>query len=732
MAEKPLYIAFLWHMHQPLYKNGSTGKYLLPWVRMHGIKDYYDMAKILEKYPNIHQTFNLTPVLITQIEDYINNKATDTFLDLTMKKANDLTEEDKSFLLYNFFMANWDNMVNKYPRYKELLVKRGLHITQAEIENVKSRFSKQDYLDLQVLFNLAWFDPMFLQDEPLSSLVKKGCFTEEDKKMIIDKQLEVLSMIIPEYKKLQDTGQIEVITSPFYHPILPLIYNTDIARISSPHIPLPKKRFYAPIDAQRQIEEAIKFYKERFNRLPDGMWPPEGSVCEEIIPMIEESGIKWIVTDEDILASSIGKPILKDTRGNVLNPGILYKPYRFQWSRHYIDFLFRDHTISDLIGFSYAKWRTEDAIQDFIKRLEVIWEKIKNIPGDYIVSIILDGENAWEYYPNDGRDFLCGIYERLNSHPFLKCVTISEFLRGRMVMDILPGLFPGSWINRNFDIWIGDEEENTAWDYLMQAREALSKYEGGLDHPLLPEQAQAISKAWQEIYAAEGSDWNWWYGDQHTSGYDEAFDYLYRGHLSNVYSLIGKEPPTYLKVPITLPVKARPPVTMPVDFIRPVLDGIVTNYYEWLASGFYDIRKTGGTMHQAQSIVKAIYYGFDMKNLYFRVDFNIDLSDPVEAEEISLNIDIISPFSGRIKVLPGDKQLIFSYEGEEKKIGALAVKKIMEMSVPITELNLKPKDELKFIFIVLRYDREMERWPTRAPITLTIPSPDYHLENWYV
>lgn len=734
MAEKPLYIAFLWHMHQPFYKNGMKGKYLLPWVRMHGIKDYYDMAAILEKYPNIHQTFNLTPVLIMQIEDYVNNKATDIFLELTLKKVDELTEEDKSFILYNFFMANWENMVNKYPRYKELLSKRGLHITQAEIEKVKSRFNKQDYLDLQALFNLAWFDPMFLTDEPLCSLVKKGKgFSEEDKKVIIDKQIEVLSMIIPEYKKLQEAGQIEVTASPFYHPILPLIYNTNIARFPSPNIPLPKKSFSASIDVKAQIEQAIEFYKERFGRPPLGMWPPEGSVCEEIIPIIEEAGIEWIATDEDILASSIEKPISRDTRGNVLNPSILYKPYRLQWSRHYFDLLFRDHTLSDLIGFTYSKWSTKDAVQDFIKRLETIRELVSSLPGEYIVSIILDGENAWEYYPDDGKDFLQGVYERLNEHPHLKCVTISEFLKGRTILDTLPRLFPGSWINRNFDIWIGDEEENLAWDYLRSARESLLSYEAELIRPPLPEQAQSLAKAWQEIYAAEGSDWNWWYGDQHTSGYDEAFDYLYRQHLSSVYSLIGKEPPKYLEIPITMPFKVNPPVTMPVDLIHPILDGEVTDYYEWLSSGFYDIRKIGGTMHQAQSIVRAIYYGFDMQNLYFRFDFNLNLSESTKVEEISLNFDIISPYSARIRISSEDKQLLFSQgESQEKKIGVLAVKKIMEMSIPIADLNLKPKDEIKFIVTVLRDGVEMEHWPTRAPFTIVVPSVDYQLENWYV
>jgi len=734
MAEKPLYIAFVWHMHQPLYKNGAAGKYLLPWVRMHGIKDYYDMVALLENYPNIHQTFNLTPVLIMQIEDYVKNNATDVFLEVTLKKATELNKEDKFFILYNFFMVNWENMLPRFPRYVELLEKRGRHITRSFLNMIREDFSTQDYLDLQVLFNLVWFDPIFLEQEPLKSLVQKGRnFTEADKEVVIKKQREVLSMIIPEYRKLQDAGQIEVTTSPFYHPILPLIYNTDIGKIPSPQIPLPAKRFSAPRDVQRQIEKAVEFYKERFGRAPQGMWPSEGSVCEEILPVMEEAGIKWTATDEGILEGSLGKNISRDTKGNVLNPELLYKPYRFQWNGHSINLVFRDHLLSDLIGFTYAKWKTEEAVNDFIKRLEFIQQRTSRLPGDYLVSIILDGENAWEFYPNDGRDFLNGIYFRLNAHQSLKCVSVWEFLSSRKVVEVLGRVFPGSWINKNFEIWIGDEEENTAWDYLHQAREFLANYEGGLEDQQLKEKSEALSKAWEEIYAAEGSDWNWWYGDQHSSGYDDAFDFLYRQHLSNVYSIVGVQPPGYLEEPITLPVKSIPPATLPVDLIHPVLDGKITDYYEWLSSGSYEIRKTGGTMHQAESIVRAIYYGFDMENLYIRLDLHSEINECREAQALSFAIDFISPVSVRLKFSIGDNTLLLMSESrEEKRIGAVAINKIIEIKIPFADLGLKLKDEIKFIIAVLKNGMEMEHWPTRAPITLTLPSSDYMLEHWSV
>jgi len=670
---------------------------------------------------------------MAQIEDYCNG-ATDIFLDLSLKKANELDDEDKKIILYNFFMANWDNMIFKYPRYKELLEKRGYYISNSELDKLIGRFNTQDFLDLQALFNLVWFDPMFLEQEPLAALCRKGRdFTEEDKKLIIEKQLAILTKIIPYYKQKQDEGVIEVATSPFYHPILPLVYNTDIAKISSPDIKLPRSRFSAPADAKKQIESAMKYYEEHFGRAVSGMWPSEGSVSDEVSTLFEGAGIKWIATDENILSRSLQKSIARDIAGNIINPAILYKPYMMQWSSHKLNIVFRDHKLSDLIGFTYSKWQTYDAVHDFIKKLETIRENTTKIPGDYLVTIILDGENAWEYYSNDGRDFLKGIYEYLNNNPNFKCVTVSEYIKEKPVMDVLPDLFPGSWINGNFDIWIGDDEENTAWDYLLRARETLSNYEAGLEDHEKEEKKETLEKAWQEIYAAEGSDWNWWYGDQHSSGYDEIFDFLFRQHITNVYRIIEKQYPKYLEMPIIVPFKSNPPMSMPVDLITPILDGNVTNYYEWLGSGFYDISKIGGTMHQAQSIIRRIYYGFDMNNLYFRFDFDKEIQSPEQIECFTINIDVVFPYEARIKIIPGNDFLVLSgSDYKDKKIGKLAAKKIMELSIPVENLELKPNEELKFIVTVLKGGAEMEHWPIRSPFTLKIPSTDYKLENWYV
>ncbi|MGE5174296.1 MAG: glycoside hydrolase family 57, partial [Betaproteobacteria bacterium] len=266
MSDHPLYIAFVWHMHQPYYKDDMTGSYILPWVRMHGIKDYYDMPALLTDFPDIHQTFNLVPSLLKQIRDYVENGATDKFLTLTLKPAAELDQEDKLFLLKNSFLANWDTMIKPYPAYWQLLDRRGYSVSPNDLQNATRYYTTQDYLDLQVWFNLTWFDPLFKQNDPyLKGLIQKGSgFTENEKALLVQKQREVMVLIIPEYKQMAEKGRIELTTTPFYHPILPLLYDTDLAKVATPDIHLPANRFSHPEDAKAQIERALEYHQELF------------------------------------------------------------------------------------------------------------------------------------------------------------------------------------------------------------------------------------------------------------------------------------------------------------------------------------------------------------------------------------------------------------------------------------------------------------------------------------
>jgi alpha-amylase/alpha-mannosidase (GH57 family) len=733
--EKPLYIMFLWHMHQPYYKDPLKGEYLLPWVRLHGIKDYYDMVAILRDFPEIHQTFNLVPSLLEQIEDYTKNKALDKFMHHTLIPADSLTLEEKVFILHNFFLAHWDNMIKVYPRYHELLAKRGYHVTKKELDRTSRYFSKQDFLDLQVWFNLCWFDPLFRERDPfLIGLIKKDKnFTEEEKRLLIEKQMEILELIIPEYKKMEDLGQIEISTSPYFHPILPLLYDTSSARVAMPLVKLPHERFSHPEDVEEQISRAVLYHEKIFGRRSLGMWPSEGSVSQEILPLISKYGIKWIASDEGILSASLGIPFDRDFSGITKNPEILYKAYLTD----NLSIVFRDHTLSDLIGFVYSKWDPKNAVDDFIARLHKIREGLSVNQGDHIVSIILDGENAWEHYRNDGRPFLLYLYERLSSDPLLKTVTMEEYLNNYPPKDRIKTLFSGSWINRNFAIWIGHEEDNTAWGLLSRTRRDLVEYEGSLPQV----NRENVSEAWREIYVAEGSDWCWWYGDEHSTENAAEFDELFRSHLMKIYNLIGKEIPPDLLIPVIKEDRKFRPTVELTAFISPVIDGEVTNYYEWLSSAYLDVSKMGGTMHRAESIISHIYYGFDLKNIFLRLDTTRTLKDP-QVSQITFTIRFLKPggMTVEINCSPADGTVravlvreIGNHERHiEGKIPTIAAHDIIELALPFSLLNVKELDEVAFIIVVKRDDSELEKWPYKGYFSFNVPTPDFEAIMWQV
>ncbi len=740
MSKEPLYIAFVWHMHQPYYKDLTTGKYVLPWVRLHGIKDYYDMVAILEEFPEIKQTFNLVPSLLEQIIDYVHHDATDKYLDLTLKPASELTPQEKIFVLHDFFLANWDTMVKIYPRYNELLHKRGYHTSLQDLEGTYHTFSTQDYLDLQAWFNLAWFDPLFKEKDPLLvELIKKGKdFTEDEKLTLVEKQKAVLATIIPTYKRLYDSGQIEISTSPFYHPILPLLCDTNSAKIATPDIQLPNRRFSHPEDARKQIDMAISFHKELFGKEPKGMWPSEGSVSEDILPLIIEAGIKWIATDEEILAQSLKTDLSRETRETIgikKTHKLLYRPYLLSREKGGLTIIFRDHQLSDLIGFLYSKMEPHKAAEDFIHRLHTIQEALPSHPESNLLTIILDGENAWEYYKNDGRDFLLFLYKRLSKDPRIRTTTVSDYLHTFPPKETLSTLYAGSWINHNFRIWIGDEEDNMAWDLLSEARNTIVEAElhgkVGKDK---------ILTAWKEVYIAEGSDWCWWYGDDHSSGNDEAFDELFRKHLMNIYNLIDKPIPDNLRIAILKEDKKVKPTKELVGFLSPHIDGYVTNYFEWLPAGFYDVGKSGGTMHQAESIVSYIYYGFDLSNLFLRLDTKLNLREE-GISELFFIVHFLKPQQRRlrIKMIPEKDRveaLFFKKEDDEWKtvsdLNTIAAKEIVELSMPFSLIKAGPNEEVQFFITVRKDGIVLEKWPFRGFISFQVPTEEFEASKWYV
>jgi alpha-amylase/alpha-mannosidase (GH57 family) len=499
-------------MHQPYYRNLLTQEAELPWVRLHGVKDYLDMVQMLKDFPGIKQTFNVVPSLFEQVEDYANGSTKDKFQEFTLKNSNELSGEDKLFLLQNFFSINKDKVIANFPRYLELYFKKERGI----------QLNNQDFLDLQVLFNLAWIDPSFRNSIPeLKNIQNKGrFFSEADKVTILEKQLEILKQIIPAYRKAQVENNIEISVTPYYHPILPLLYNTNIAKEANRKTLLPKVEFAYPKDAAQQINSAVEFYKEKFGQMPQGMWPSEEAVSEHILPFIMQSGIKWIVTDEALLFRSLGKK-KRDTK-------LLYQPHVIKRDGLQLTIVFRDRNLSDFIGFVYHGMPEADAVNNFIEHLQNIEKSFKG--QNTLVTIAMDGENAWEYYRNDGHDFLNLLYQRIQESPFIKTTTISEYLKAFPAKSEIKRLSAGSWIYGEFGKWIGNPSKVKCWEWLADARKALEQ---------TPE---ADSLAWKQMRVLEGSDWFWWAGEDP----DGSFDRLYRMHLVNFYKLIKKDIPGYL------------------------------------------------------------------------------------------------------------------------------------------------------------------------------------------
>ena len=538
-------------MHQPFYKDPLTGKYQMPWVRLHGIKDYYPMALLLENSERARAVFNMVPSLVEQIDDYANNGATDTFLDLTLKKASSLTQEDKLGILNNFFKVNFKRFIEPHPRYSELLIKKGVRpVGGSALKKIISSFSDSDFRDLQVLFNLAWFHSISIEEDiNLKDLVeRKRGYTEEDKEFIILKQREIMAAILPLYKRLSESGRIEITTTPFYHPILPLLCDTNIAKVSLPGAPLPKK-FSHPEDAAWQIEEAIKLHTDKFASPPRGMWPSEGSVSDRALEIMIQKGINWVATDEDILFQTLSSYNKKYKGATIFDRRMIYRPYNFKRDHRHITMIFMDKNLSDMISFAYNSWNPADAARDLIGHLNRTAENLRRDTEKALLTIVMDGENAWEYYEDNGRRFFETLYSELDRQPDIYSTTVSDFLAIEPPKGNLSEIYPGSWIDHNFRIWIGEEQDNVSWGYLAKVRGDLEKFTKQL-HNSQKLDGEKLADAWREFYIAEGSDWNWWYGGKAHNGGDNPFDPLYRTHLKNVYKLLKKPVPDFLKISI--------------------------------------------------------------------------------------------------------------------------------------------------------------------------------------
>lgn len=605
---KKLSIAFYWHMHQPVYQLNPESDYLMPWVRLHGVKDYLDMLLIMDDFKDLKLNFNLVPSLLDALINYGEKGYHDIHSRLSITDVADLTEDDKEFILNNFFDANYSSMIYHHEPYNKLYQKR------FSSENVGvEKFSDQEYSDIMAWFNLAWFDPMYKNMFPeLKRLLRKAeNYTLEDRIEIIELHRKIIRMIIPTYKEFWEKGKIEITTSPYFHPILPILMDIKSAQKNLTTVDNSLADLNMAEDAKIQIEMALARIEELFGKRPKGVWPSEHCVSSDILELFKGLGIEWTLSDEGILTNSIDFEFVRDFKGYLEDPYFLMKSYKYKTKNSNIQMIFRDSVLPNLISFEYANHDPKIAAADLYDRIKVIQNKLQSSPDDnHLLTIALDGENCWENYFDDGSTFLKEVYSMIESDESLETVLISDYLAKEKHHKELKKIYSGSWINRNFQLWVGEPVKNLAWSYLKQVKEDYDNFkEQNPNH-------KGIELAHKEIMVAEGSDWFWWYGEPNDSGQDHIFDYLFREHLKNTYRFLGLKNPKYLDTPLIS--SFTKPSRYPRNTISPSINGIEDQEDdEWLNAGC--INMPDGPVLQESKLFDRICYGADENNFYLRL-----------------------------------------------------------------------------------------------------------------
>lgn len=551
---KPLDLVFLWHMHQPDYRDYSTGDFVLPWVYLHAIKDYSDMAAHLEKHPKVKAVVNFVPILLDQLEDYEQQFASGQLRDpllrlLVREDLNAVSETERQLILESCFRSNLGKMVAPYPAYKRLF---DLFKTIESNGSVALSYLSGQYLaDLLTWYHLAWFGETVRREHDvlIEMMSKDENFTYADRRLIFDMIGKVVSGIIPRYRKLAKSGQIEISATPHYHPLAPLLLDFNSARECEPSSSLPQALIYpgGKTRVQAHINSTITSHRARFGVTPHGIWPAEGAVSTSLIEVLAGQECRWAASGEGVLANSLRKVGDLPERAQYL-----YRPYRLQGAANSVSCFFRDDRLSDLIGFEYSNWNGKDAANNFVAQLD----EIANQAGHEVplVGVILDGENAWEYYPYNGYHFLNDLYTALESHPHIRTTTYSEYLDRAAHKDAiayakpgeLPGLVAGSWVYGTFSTWIGSPDKNHAWDLLCMAKQSYDMVMAA--GRLNKEEKEAAEK---QLSSCESSDWFWWFGDYNPSDAVGSFDRLYRHNLMQLYRLLKLPVPENLNSPIS-------------------------------------------------------------------------------------------------------------------------------------------------------------------------------------
>ncbi|MHB8472840.1 MAG: glycoside hydrolase [Gammaproteobacteria bacterium] len=544
-AEPRLKVVLCWHMHQPFYRDVVSGEYQLPWTYLHAIKDYVDMAAHLEAVPAARAVINFAPTLLEQIADYAE-QVRGSLTESTPIRDPLLAQLDKPVLpnsvsarlslMRHCLRANRQRLIERFPPYRQLAdMADWLELHPEAMFYIGEQF----LADILVWYHLAWLGETVRRDDVrVQELMDKGNgFSLHDRRVLLEIIGGLLSGLIDRYRLLAERGQVELSVSPYAHPIMPLLLDINSAKEAWPDVRLPLLAHY-PDGEQRtrwHINEGLNTFRRFFGFTPQGCWPSEGSVSDATLKILAESGFRWTASGEAVLSNSVAQdPAL----AGLARDQYLYRPYRPEHGN--LATFFRDDGLSDLIGFSYASWHADDAVANFIHNLENIARVCRGRPNS-VVSIVLDGENAWEYYPDNGYYFLSALYQRLAAHPTIELSTFSDSIGATDQIAVLPHVVAGSWVYGSFSTWIGDPDKNRAWDMLGDAKCAFDRaVEGG---HLSDKQ---LHMARRQMAICEGSDWFWWFGDYNPAATVSDFERLFRLQLANLYQLIGAVPPDYL------------------------------------------------------------------------------------------------------------------------------------------------------------------------------------------
>ena len=746
---KKLSIAFYWHMHQPVYQLSPTGDFLMPWVRLHAVKDYLDMALWAKKFDKLKLNFNFVPVLINAIINYGENEAHDIHSRLTITPQDELTNEDKIFILNNFFDANYQTMILANPEYHRLY-----QIVQSSGTEDTSIFSNQEYADLMALFNLAWIDPSFkTSNSELKKLVKKGKnYTLEDRNAIIQNQRDIIKKIIPTIRKLIEKNKIEITTSPYYHPILPILLDyKNIKKNSSPANDLQDLK--TDLDAKMQTKMALDRIEEVFGKRPRGVWPSEQCVSAKTLEMLSSLGVEWSLSDEGILANSINFEFEHDFKGYIKEPYHLLKTYKYKTSTSDLKMVFRESTIPNLIGFEYQNHNPIATANDLYDRIKVLQSKILSSPdNEHLLTIALDGENCWENYLEDGASFLKTLYTLITEDDSLETVLLSDYLEKTKEDKLLPKIASGSWINRNFKLWIDEPVKDIAWTYLKRVRQDFANFVKR--EPLNPN----IELARRELFICEGSDWFWWYGEPNDSGRDNIFDFLFRTHLKNVYRYLDLDTPKYLDDPLS-DISTSKPSKYPKSLITPNINGknVVDEDDEWNNAGYIEI--PDGPVLRESKLFDKIRFGNDQNNFYLKFHLNKYIKENLELSKRTYQMYIytrkashrqdlspvrlinktknITPVSMEkfhneiqiairnnklqllriIKAIPGDMWVL-----EMSKSIEAVYDEVLDLKIPFDILGIKSGETLEFLFINANYGVKDFYIPNETVLSVTRPA----------